>query len=77
MDYLLSREKTSSLRSNPLRARSILVDCLISTDNLHTSSEIYYVNFTSVKLYSVYLAWRQDISVCNTMDDVAFALLSI
>jgi hypothetical protein len=26
MDYLLSREKTSSLRSNPGRARSILVN---------------------------------------------------
>lgn len=34
MDYLLSREKTSSL-GQPLRARSILVNRTISTDDLH------------------------------------------
>jgi len=35
MDYLLSREKTSSMRSNPMRARSILVNREFSTDDLH------------------------------------------
>jgi hypothetical protein len=48
MDYLLSREKTSSERSNPLRARSILVDCLISTDNLYlqlAGQDISFCNY--------------------------------
>ena len=71
MDYLLSREKTSSQRSNPWRARSILVDCgimklrlrQISTDNLHS--------FGFVR--------RQDISVCNTMNltfDLHYSVLN-
>ena len=36
MDYLLSREKTSIDVRKPSRARSILVNCKISTDDLHT-----------------------------------------
>ena len=48
MDYLLSREKTSIEASNPSRARSILIDCLISTDNLYlqlAGQDISFCNY--------------------------------
>jgi len=48
MDYLLSREKTSNMRSNPVLARSILVHCNISTDNVLPPEFISGQDFSSV-----------------------------